>query len=105
MFRVSTPSVILFILSIILLVLSDFSASSAISTAQLTQKDTAKTAIKPPSSPTRDKDTPLDDTTFNWSNFKVRTAHSIGAGCLYSMRMWRSRRAASLVHSQYNMPY
>ncbi|KAI0812751.1 hypothetical protein BC629DRAFT_962190 [Irpex lacteus] len=98
---------------------SSFGISSGISCSELphpmlflssphhTPVDTAETTTKPPSSPAHDKDTPLDDSTtsFSWPNFKVQTAHSLGAGCLYSMRMWRSRRAASLVQSQYHMPY
>ena len=40
-----------------------------------------------------------------WANFKIRLAHSIGAGCVYSLRLWRWRRAARLSQSPFEMPY
>ncbi|KAI0683314.1 hypothetical protein BC835DRAFT_757502 [Cytidiella melzeri] len=89
-------------LFIVILVICNFSASSTFSFAQKIQDHrAAKTPAR-----REDSSAVLDyETGVNWSNFKVRVAHSVGAGCLYSLRMWRSRRAASLSESQYNMPY
>ncbi|KAI0341964.1 hypothetical protein BDW22DRAFT_222735 [Trametopsis cervina] len=51
------------------------------------------------------QDSPVDEDVSRWSNLKIRLTHSVGAGCLYSLRMWRSRRAATLANSMHTIPY